>query len=136
MDRTDYTERSSFRVRSRAGAAVVRPPAKIWAGNAQQFWEALASAIDAHAVIVVDLAETSWFATSGVSALLMALRRANDSGAELRIVSRDPSVDETFSSTGTYRLFRFFPSLSAALQAGQAAAAPVSAMPSASVAAR
>ncbi len=102
------------RVRSEGGLAVVTPLAQIGAGNAQQFWAALASVSRDHTVIVADLSaqqDCDWHA---MSALIMALRYTDVGGGELRVAA-GPWIRQVLADAGVDRLVAVFGSLAEAL---------------------
>jgi hypothetical protein len=77
----------SVRVTSDRGLAIVTPLVQVDAGNAQRFWEALASVSRDHSIIVVDLTampDCDWHA---LSALIMALRYTDAGGGQLRVAA-------------------------------------------------
>jgi anti-anti-sigma factor len=111
----DGTDERGFLVSSDHGLAIVTPLVQVDAGNAQRFWEALASVSRDHAVIVVDLAampDCDWHA---LSALMMALRCTDAGGGELRVAAGSPAVRRVLTDAGMDRLFRVFDSLAGAL---------------------
>ena len=96
--------------------AVVTLPAEIDVTNADAIREELLSTVNQGAVLLIaDLSKTMFCDSAGVSALVRTLRRANASGAVLRLVVNTPAVQRVLSITGVDRLLEIFPSVSAAL---------------------
>jgi anti-sigma B factor antagonist len=102
---------SPFAVRSLGGLPVVTAPAEIDIANAGELGAALLSAATGHPTIVADLGDTEFCDSSGLSALVMAMKRAHADGGELRVVARAPSVLRVFAVTGVDKVFRIFSSL-------------------------
>ena len=102
-------------VRSEGGLAVVTPLAQLDAGNAQQFWAALASVSQDHIIIVADLSAQRDCDWHTMSALMMALRRTDVSGGELRVAAGSPAVRRVLDAAGMDRLAAVFDSLAEAL---------------------
>ncbi len=101
----------AFAVRSLGGLPVVTAPAEIDIGNAGELSAALLSAAAGHPTIVADLGDTEFCDSSGLSVLVMAMKRAQANGGELRLVVRAPSVLRVFAVTGVDKVFRIFGSL-------------------------
>jgi anti-anti-sigma regulatory factor len=112
---TDSPPENSVRVRSEDGLAVVTPLAQLDAGNAQQFWAALASVTRDHSVIVADLSaqqDCDWHA---MGALMMALRYTDAAGGELRVAAGRPAVRQVLTESGLDRLVAVFGTLAEAM---------------------
>jgi anti-anti-sigma regulatory factor len=111
---TDRPHENGVRVWSEDGLAVVTPLVQVDAGNAQQFWAALASVCRDHSVIVADLSaqqDCDWHA---MSALMMALRYTDVGGGELRVAA-GPEVRQVLTDAGMDRLVTVFWSLAEAM---------------------
>jgi anti-sigma B factor antagonist len=109
---------SPFEVRSLGGLPVVTAPAEIDIRNASELRAALLSAATGNPTIVADLSDTEFCDSSGLSVLVMAMKRAQADGGEFRLVVRAPSVLRIFAVTGVDKVFRTFGSLPEAV-AGQ-----------------
>ena len=55
--------------------------------------------------LVVDLTETSYMDSSGLTALVVAHKRVRSRGGQLVVVNVDPSIGRTFEITGLHLLF-------------------------------
>ncbi|HTA04682.1 MAG TPA: STAS domain-containing protein [Streptosporangiaceae bacterium] len=102
---------SPFAVRSLDGLPVVTAPAEIDIRNASELAAALLAAATGHPTVVADLGDTEFCDSSGLSVLVMAMKRAQADGGELRLVVRAPSVLRVFAVTGVDKVFRMFASL-------------------------
>ena len=108
---TDSPRGNSVRVWSEDGLAVVTPLAQVDAGNAQQFWAALASVTRDHSVIVADLSaqqDCDWHA---MGALMMALRYTDAGGGELRVTAGGPAACQVMTESGLDRPVAVFGTL-------------------------
>ena len=115
MTLTGSPREESVRVWSEDGLAVVTPLSQVNAGNAQQFWAALASVTQDHSVIVADLSgqqDCDWHA---MGALMMALRYTDASGGELRVAAGSPEVRQVLTESGLDRLVAVFGTLAEAM---------------------
>jgi len=66
--------------------------------------------------LVVDLTETSYMDSSGLTALVVAHKRLRGTGGQLVIVNVDPSISRTFEITGLNLLFPLVRERAEALQ--------------------
>jgi anti-sigma B factor antagonist len=114
---TDSAPGPTFRIWSQDGLPVVTPPDEIDHENAGQLLEALNSAGSGHATIIVDMTATQVCDSSGIQALVLALKRAQAGGGELRLVMGLPAVRRIFKVTGVDRLVRIFVTLPEAVAA-------------------
>ena len=74
--------------------------------TAPELREALARAIDeGRSRLVIDLTETSYMDSSGLTALVVAHKRVRKRGGQLVVVNTDPSIGRTFEITGLHLLF-------------------------------
>ena len=74
--------------------------------TAPELREVLARAIDdGRSRIVVDLTETSYMDSSGLTALVVAHKRLRKRDGQLVVVNVDPSIGRTFEITGLHLLF-------------------------------
>ena len=74
--------------------------------TAPELNDALTRAIDeGRSRLVVDLTETSYLGSSGLTALVMAHKRLRKFGGQLVVVNVDPSIGRTFEITGLHLLF-------------------------------
>ena len=86
--------------------------------TAPQLDAALLTACSTCPTVVVDMSQTAFCDSSGLTALVQAHQRAQANGGELRLVITTPQVLSTFTVTGADRMFPIFASLSDALAAG------------------
>ena len=104
-------------------AAVITLPEEIDISNSEQVREELLSLLNrGPAVLIVDMAETTFCDSAGVNALVRAHRRATASDAEIRLVVTSRGVERVLAITGVDRLIRIYPSVAAALNEGDAPA--------------
>ena len=83
------------------GAAVITLPVEIDISNADQVRDELLSLLNrGPAVLLVDMAETTFCDSAGVNALVRAHQRATANGAELRLVVAAPGVQRVLAITG------------------------------------
>lgn len=96
---------------------VITPPSEIDRTNAYLLrLTVLQTAADGHATIVVDMTQTQFCDSSGMTVLVHAYRRALAEGRELRLViPADGAVLHVFTLTGLDRLIPRFCSLDEAL---------------------
>jgi anti-sigma B factor antagonist len=74
--------------------------------TAPELREVLGRAIDeGRNRLVVDLTETSYMDSSGLTALVVAHKRVRKRGGQLVVVNVDPSIGRTFEITGLHLLF-------------------------------
>ena len=96
--------------------AVVALPAEIDVTNADAIADALLSALNQGAVLLVaDMSKTTFCDSAGVSALVGIFRRAVRCSSGLRLVVGTPTVRRVLSLTGVDRLVEVFPSVAASL---------------------
>ena len=107
--------RTSVKVASDRGLAIVTPLVQVDAGNAQRFWEALVPASQDHSIIVVNLTALRVCDWHVLSVLVMALKCTDVSGGELRVAAGGPAVRRTLTEAGMDRLFAIFDSLADAM---------------------
>ena len=97
-------------------AAVITLPEEIDISNSEQVRDELLSLLNrAPAVLIVDMAETTFCDSAGVNALVRAHKRATASGAEIRLVVASLGVQRVLANTGVDRLIPVCPSLTASL---------------------
>jgi anti-sigma B factor antagonist len=95
--------------------AVVRLPAEIDLTIADGVREALLSVLNKGALgLVVDMTATTFCDSAGITALVRASRRADATGATMRVATSAPSVLRVFSLVGIDRLIDIHPSAEAA----------------------
>lgn len=116
-------EPAPFEVWFADGMPIVTGPAEIDISNAGELRAALLSAASGHPTIVVDLSRTEFCDSSGLNVLVRAMKRAQASGGELRLVVSAPSVVRILAVTGVDNLFRTFATLSEALTEDRPASA-------------
>lgn len=97
-------------------AAVITLPEEIDISNSEQVREELLSLLNrGPAVLIVDMAETTFCDSAGVNALVRAHKRATANGAEIRLVVTSPGVQRVLDITGMDRLIPVYPSMTASL---------------------
>ena len=97
-------------------AAVITLPEEIDISNSEQVREELLSLVNrGPAVLIVDMAETTFCDSAGVNALVRAHKRASANGAEIRLVVASPGVQRVLDITGVDRLIPVYPSMAASL---------------------
>jgi len=97
-------------------AAVITLPEEIDISNSEQVREELLSLLNrGPAVLIVDMAETTFCDSAGVNALVRAHKRATANGAEIRLVVASLGVQRVLAITGVDRLIPVYPSLTASL---------------------
>ena len=97
-------------------AAVITLPQEIDISNSEQVREELLSLLNrGPAVLIVDMAETTFCDSAGVNALVRAHRRATANGAEIRVVVASLGVQRVLAITGVDRLISVYPSVTASL---------------------
>ena len=103
---------------------VVSAPAEIDACNAAELGAVLLAANGSGVAVVVDMSQTVFCDSVGISALVQARHRAVAGGGELRLVVTGASVLRIFAVTGVDQLFPVFASLPDALAARPAPSPP------------
>ena len=97
-------------------AAVITLPEEIDISNSEQVREELLSLLNrGPAVLIVDMAETTFCDSAGVNALVRAHKRATANGAEIRLVVASLGVQRVLAITGVDRLIPVYPSMTASL---------------------
>jgi anti-anti-sigma factor len=115
--------KDSYPVRWAGRQAVVVLPEHIGQANAGQVSEQLLSVINRGAeALVVDMTATISCDYTGADALLRARLRAVASGTELRLAVTDRIVRRALGLSGLNHLISIYPSLEAAIAAGEPAA--------------
>ena len=99
-------------------AAVTTLPVEIDIANADQVREDLLTVLNrGPALLVVDMAGTTFCDSAGVNALVRAYKRAAASGARMRLVVSAPTVQRVLAITAVDRLIGTYPTVAAALTA-------------------
>ncbi len=99
--------------------AVVTLPAEIDITNDGQLQDTLTRALHGGtAVLVADASATAFCGCAGVTALLLAHRRAAAAGAQLRVAA-SPAIQRVLQLTGADQVLSTYPTLTAALADGQ-----------------
>src|SRR5947209_4967637 len=81
--------------RQEGAVAVVAVAGDVDAANAHMLREAVVSAIDGGpAVVVVDLSEVGYIDSVGLGTLVIALKRASERGARMRLVVTSPQIEK------------------------------------------
>ena len=105
-------------------AAVVTLPAEVDVTNADQVREELLAVLNrSAALLIADLSQTIFCDSAGVSALARALRRAEASQSQMRLVVGTSPVRRVLALTGLDRLLEIYPSVTEALGENAAATA-------------
>ncbi len=96
--------------------AVLKLPAEVDISNADQVRQDLVALAGQGAVMVIaDMSATTFCDSAGVTALVRAVRKANASGAGLRVAASAPGVTRVLAITGVDRLIEVYPSVAAAM---------------------
>ncbi len=91
-------------------------PAEVDISNAGQVRQDLAAVVAQDASLVVaDMSATTFCDSAGVTALVRAVRMANESGTGLRVAASAPAVTRVLAITGVDRLIEVYPSVAAAM---------------------
>ncbi len=94
---------------------MVRVPAEIDLTNADAVREALLAALNQAArALIVDMTDTTFCDSAGITALVRAARRAAATGAAIRLAVSAPPVLRVFTLVGIDRLIEIHPSVDAA----------------------
>jgi anti-sigma B factor antagonist len=94
------------------GLPVVRPAAEIDATNAEALRAALMTAAQGSPrAVIVDMTETAFCDSTGLSVLVRAHKQLESQGGELRMVTREPTLLRIFTVTGIASMFHMFASL-------------------------
>jgi anti-sigma B factor antagonist len=94
----------------------VRGPTEVDISNSGRLQDDLISAIGLRsALVIADLARTTFCDCAGVTALLTAGRYAHEQGTELSVVACSAPVLRTFDLTGLPRQLAVYPTIEAAI---------------------
>jgi anti-sigma B factor antagonist len=115
---TESLPEQSFRIGSFGGLPVVTSPADVNISNTERLRAALVTAAGDHATLILDMSATAFCDSTGISVLVMAMKRAQADGGELRLVIGGPAVRRIFKATGVDQVFRIFETLPEAAAAG------------------
>jgi anti-sigma B factor antagonist len=97
-------------------AAVITLPEEIDISNADQVRDDLLSLLNrGPAVMIVDMAQTTFCDSAGVNALVRAHKRATANGADMRLIVTSPGVQRILNITGVDSLITVYPSVTTAL---------------------
>lgn len=113
-------------------AAVIKLPEEIDISNADQVRDELLSLLNrGPAVLIVDMAETTFCDSAGINALVRAHKRATANDAEIRLVVASPGVERILTITGVDRLIPVHPTVAASLNTpvGPSGSSPAAANP-------
>ena len=66
-------------------------------------------------MVIADMTATTFCDSAGVTALVGAVRKANSSGAGLRVAASAPTVIRVLGITGVDQLIEIYPSVAAAM---------------------
>ena len=101
-------------------AAVTTLPVEIDIANADQVREDLLTVLNrGPALLIVDMAGTTFCDSAGVNALVRAYKRAAACGARMRLVVTAPTVQRVLAITAVDRLIDTYPTVAAALTAAE-----------------
>ena len=88
---------------------VIQPAGILDGTQANQFDQAIRQALAAGAeVILVDCQELTFMDSSGLGALVLALKAIRAVGGTLCLCSINPQVDQLFRLTDTHQIFQIF----------------------------
>lgn len=95
--------------------AVVRLPGEIDLTRSDDVRETMLAALNQAALaLIVDMTATTFCDSSGITALVRAVRRATATGATIRLAATAPPVLRVLSLVGIDRLIDIYPSVDAA----------------------
>jgi anti-sigma B factor antagonist len=112
------------RVWALGGTPVVSTPDELDLIHADNLRAALRSALGEHVTVIVDMTQTSFCDSGGISALIEGAREAAASERQMRIAVSSAQVLRVFALTGVSEVLTVFPGLHQALAARPAAAGP------------
>lgn len=69
---------------------------------------------DGQELLIVDFAKVSYIDSTGLGALVAALKAARDRGGTIAIACKDPQIRRIFDVTGLVKVFAMFDDVSAA----------------------
>ena len=100
------------------GVPVVRAAVEVDATNAQDLRSAIVAALGTGAErLIVDMSETEFCDSTGLTVLVRAHKRLAEAGGELLLVATEPTLLRIFKVTGMDTMFHLFGSLDEALVA-------------------
>jgi anti-sigma B factor antagonist len=104
---------------------VVSAPAEVDITNVNGLLQAMQSCTDPeHTTLVVDMSETTFCDSAGVSELVQAHKRAEAAGGEVRLVISGASVMRLLAIIGVDRVMPIFTSLEDAVEEASAPSPP------------
>jgi anti-anti-sigma factor len=107
------------------GYPVVQPETEIDVANADSLRAAIqAASRSGHDVVIVDMSQTAFCDSTGLNVLVLAHKRLEAAGGELRLVIREPTLLRIFTVTGMNSMFHMFASLAEAVPEVPAPAGP------------
>jgi anti-sigma B factor antagonist len=114
--RPDLDEAPGGQLSFAGGLPVVRPAVEIDVTNADALRAAIMTAAQAGPdAVVVDMTETAFCGSTGLSVLVRAHKQMESQGAQLRVVTSEPTLLRIFTVTGIATMFHMFASLDDAL---------------------
>jgi anti-sigma B factor antagonist len=105
-----------------AAICVIRLAGELDLNTSPLFREVLWADSTNHPMVVVDLTKVSLVDSTGLSTLVMALRRLRKGGGDLSLVGLQPQVKEVFDNAGLSEVFALYYDLKDAVYASEAAA--------------
>jgi anti-anti-sigma factor len=101
-----------------AGTQVLALSGELDVGTVHRFHAALHEALEGReaAVVVADLTQLTFMDSSGLAAMLGALRDVSRAGGRLLVACANPTVLRVFHITGTDATFEIFPTVEQALE--------------------
>ena len=98
-----------------SGISEVRLVGEIDVFASPEVKSALVSTIkDGHNFLVVDFAKVSYIDSTGLGALVAALKAARDNGGSIAIVCKDPQIRRIFDVTGLVKVFGMYDDVASA----------------------
>jgi anti-sigma B factor antagonist len=94
--------------------AIVAVNGEVDLATAPALHEALTSACDAHARVILDLSAVSFMDSTGLSVLIRAYKRSRDDGRELRMVVPGERILRLLQATKLDELFTTFTTVASA----------------------
>ncbi len=89
-------------------AVVIIPVAELDAANAAEFKRDMATVLDAHAKVLLDLTRLRFIDSSGLGAFLSCLRKLNEKQGDLKLCGMAQQVRAVFEMVRMHRILDIF----------------------------
>ncbi|MEV6930514.1 STAS domain-containing protein [Dactylosporangium sp. NPDC051485] len=107
----------AFTIGSAGGHGVVRAEGELDVGNAPALREAVGTALDQHATLVIDLTAVTFMDSVTLGVLIGAYNRTRETGGGLAVACTDDRVRRVFRITGLDKVFALYDTVEAAAAA-------------------